>query len=66
VADTGLWEGHGRVKVQKVPKLAKHRVKQRKTTAIGGEGNPPFSLPLDPPLMILSTQLKIKTIDSHL
>jgi len=29
----GAWGGS---KVQKVPKLAKHSVKQRKTTAIGG------------------------------
>jgi len=45
----------GGAKVQNISKLAtklaKHSVKQRKTTAIGGEANAPFSLPLDPPLI---------------
>jgi len=40
--------GRRGAKVQKVPKLAKHSVKQRKTTEIGGGANAPFALPLDP------------------
>ena len=39
----GAW---GAQKYMKVPKLAKHSVKQRKTTVIGGGGQmPPFPSP---------------------
>jgi len=38
----------------KVPKLAKHCIKQKKTTAIGGQ-MPPLPSPLDPPLLTAST-----------
>jgi len=44
----GAW---GWAKVQKVPKLTKHSVKQRKSMVIwGGGANAPFAFPLDPPL----------------
>jgi len=43
----GAWTA----KVQKVPKLAKYCVKQKKTTAIVGGANTSFALPLDPPLV---------------
>jgi len=50
VADLGL--NLGVAKVQKVPKLAKHSVKQRKTTVIRGGGIPSLPSPLDPTMHI--------------